>query len=111
MKLLTIRLIPVTRFLQNEIFDILSDINKRSYPRDPCDSKVIKFSLIKHSLVQIVSNLVESSSQGGIYPESEKLAIVRPKLKYGKDFNTIENYRWLCNVSMISKVLDTTALR
>ena len=51
---------------------------------DPFDLNVIEFSKIKHSLVKISHNLVEISFKAVIFPESAKLALIRPKMKCGK---------------------------
>ena len=80
-------------------------MNWSSYPREPFGMKVIEFSQMKYSLLKIFSSLGKSSFQESITLESEKLAILRPTLKYGKDFNTRESYMTLYNVSLISNSL------
>ena len=68
MKHLTHFLHTFRKVSANEQFEMFSDINKGSYPREPFDLKVIEFSEIKHSLVQFFSNLDESPFKAGIFP-------------------------------------------
>ena len=55
--------------------------------------------------------MVEITLQTGIFPESEKPAVVRPKLKCSEDFDTMEYYRPIYKASMISKFMEIAALR
>ena len=96
---------------RNEIIDIVGDINKCGYIDDPFDMKLINFDNIKENFAHCLSSIVESSFDEGVFPNSEKFSIVRPKLKHGKDVNDLNSYRPLYNVSFLSKVLETAALR
>ena len=106
---------PVRKFEQfqkvsdSEVLHIMRRINKCSFTNDPFDIKLLDFGAIEIPLAACISKLVEASFEEGIFPDSEKCAIVRPKLKSGKDSEVLESYRPLYNTSFLSKVLESAA--
>ena len=65
---------------------------------------------MKDSLALCLSNIVESSFEAGMFPESEKQAIIRQKIKQGKPADELASYRSLYNTSMVSEVLESATL-
>ena len=98
------------RVSKTDILKTLNKINSCNYPGDPFDVKTIIFCLIKDSLAFCLSKIVESSFEAGMFPESEKQAIIRPKIKQGKPADELASYRSLYNTSMVSEVLESATL-
>ena len=70
---------------------------------DPIDFRKIDLDIIKPYLLEIVNTVLTS----GIFPESEKLSIIYPKIKDIKgNKNEYANYRPISNISYIGKVIE-----
>ena len=55
--------------------------------------------------------MANCSFSTGVFPDSEKYAVVKPLLKAGKDRDEFSSYRPLYNTSFLSKVLEPACLK
>ena len=67
--------------------------------------------IISDPITTIFTDIVNSSFSTGVFPDSEKYAVVKPLLKAGKDRDELSSYRPLYNTSFLSKVLETACLK
>ena len=94
----------------SEVLKIMRTVNKTNCLNDPFDIRSIDVEKLFPNLSTIYSDLINLSFQTGEFPKSEKMAIVRPLLKAGKDPEQISSYRPLYNTSYFSKVLEKTCV-
>ena len=94
----------------SEVLKIMRTVNKTNCLNDPFDIRSIDAEKFFPNLSTIYSDLINLSFQTGEFPKSEKMAIVRPLLKAGKDPEQISSYRPLYNTSYFSKVLEKTCV-
>ena len=74
---------------------------------DPIPTWFVK--ALKLTMPGILVKLVNSSIDTGIFPSSEKHAIITPVIKKtGSDITQLSNYRPISNLSFISKFLERT---
>ena len=93
-----------------EVAAILRKMKKTYCSNDPCDLRAFNFDIICGVLSEIFSVIINASFSSGIFPQTEKSAIVRPLLKNGKDPDEFSSYRPLYNTSMLAKVLENVCL-
>ena len=67
--------------------------------------------IISDPITTIFTDIVNSSFSTGVFPGTEKYAVVKPLLKAGKDRDEFSSYRPLYNTSFQSKVLETACLK
>ena len=101
------RFLPVD---SSEVLRIMRTVNKTNCLNDPFDVRSIDAESFFPNLSEIFSDLINLSFQSGEFPKLEKMAIVRPLLKAGKDPEQISSYRPLYNTSYFSKVLEKTCV-
>ena len=53
----------------------------KSCINDPIDTDILKNSHILNTLLPYITSIVNKSLQNGVFPDSEKYAIVFPKIK------------------------------
>ena len=73
--------------------------------------KLIDFYSIKENSAHCLSSIIGSSFDKDLFHNSEKLSVVRRKLKQGKHVSDLHSYRLLYNVSFLSKISDSAALQ
>ena len=95
---------------KSEILKILKKMNKTFCSNDPFDIRSFDFDQISEPLAIYLCKIVNSSFNEGKFPETEKFACVRPKIKGSSDPDELSSYRPLYNTSILSKVLESAAL-
>ena len=85
-------------------------MNKTFCNNDPFDIRSFESDKINESLATYLCNIVNSSFIEGKFPETEKFACVRPKIKGCGDPDELSSYRPLYNTSVLSKILESAAL-
>ena len=101
------RFSPVT---EEEALQILRSMNKTYCLNDPFDAKQLNLDDYGQSVSAIFADIANHSFSSGVFPESEKFALVKPLLKKGKDPNNLSSYRPLYNTSFLSKFFEKAAL-
>lgn len=87
-----------------ECLDIISSLNSsETMDTDDISNNLLKG--FKHLLVKPITYLINICLQESIFPDILKIAIVRPIFKKG-DPECAENYRPVCIVSCISKLIE-----
>ena len=107
-------LIGFSEFLmvsEEEELHMLRELNQTNCSNDPFNMKLLKKDDMARNIVSIYVDIINSSFKNGIFPETEKLAIVRPLLKPGKDKDELASYRPLYNTSMLAKLLEHACLK
>ena len=84
---------------------------KKTYsPADPFPiSEVAKASNFGH-LIHIYKIIINLSLWTGIFPVSEKTAIIKPLLKPGLDHNELNSYRPVSALTFLSKLIESAVL-
>ena len=95
---------------KTEILKLLKNMNKTFCNNDPFDIRSFESDKINESLATYLCNIVNSSFIEGKFPETEKFACVRPKIKGCGDPDELSSYRPLYNTSVLSKILESAAL-
>ena len=63
-------------------------------------------------LLQVILNIVNLSIVKGVFPKSEKLAIVKPVLKSRNlDPQSLNSYRPVSNLSFLSKIIENVIIK
>ena len=96
---------------QKETICIVRTVNKTNCANDPFNIRKMSSEIVSDPITTIFTNIVNSSFSTGVFPDSEKYAVVRPLLKAGKDRDELSSYRPLYNTSFLSKVLETACLK
>ena len=68
----------------------------------------IPITIIKNNidiLSPIISNLINKSLMSGVFPDTHKIGTIIPLYK-GKDIYQITNYRPICLLNAISKIIE-----
>lgn len=94
---------------EQETQNILNSVNKTFCTSDPINFS--KLPEVLPILVPSITSIINSSFLSGIFPNSEKIAIVKPLLKkpsLAKD--DLKNYRPISNLSYLSKVIEKAIL-
>ena len=102
------QLTPVDK---SEIKTILLNLNKTNCTIDPYDLKKIALDEVLDSVSSVFTTIINAVFESGIFPQSEKSAIVRPLLKGNKDQDELGSYRPLYNTSILSKVIEKACLK
>ena len=85
--------------------EILPALTNKTSVLDPMPTHIIKE--YSSTLLPVLKNIVTISLAEGLFPESLKTSIIRPKLKKPDlDKETLKNYRPLANISFLSKVIE-----
>ena len=85
--------------------EILPALTNKTSVLDPMPTHIIKE--YSSTLLPVLKNIVTISLAEGLFPESLKTSIIRPKLKKPDlDKETLKNYRPLANTSFLSKVIE-----
>ena len=89
----------------------LSNLQKiiQSTPNKNCDLDPIPTSLLKQilpSIVSTIADIINTSLWDGIFPETFKIALVRPLLKKPNLDLLERNYRPVSNLSYVSKLVE-----
>ena len=93
-----------------DILKLLKNMNKTFCNNDPFDIRSFEFDQISEPLALYLCRVVNSSFSEGKFPETEKFACVRPKIKGSGDPDELSSYRPLYNTSVLSKILESAAL-
>ena len=92
---------------QEEVENIIN-----TSPSKSCDIDPIPMTLLKEilpSVITILTEIINKSLRSGCFPESLKVALVKPLLKKA-NLNLIEkNYRLVSNIEFIGKFIERTA--
>ena len=96
---------------QEEILCILRTVTKTNCANDPFNIRKMSSKIISDPITTIFSDTKNISFSTGVFPHSEKYAVVMPLLKSGKDRDEISSYRPLYNTLFLSKVLETAWLK
>ena len=105
--------LPLMNFAEinkQEILCIVRTVNKTNCANDPFNIRKISSEKISDPITTIFTDIVISSFSAGVFPDSEKYAVVRPLLKAGNDRDELSSYRPLYNTSFLFKVLETACL-
>ena len=94
----------------SHVIFLLKKANKTNCLNDPFNVKLIEFDKILEPLACTYADLINCSFRTGLFPESEKFAIIRPKIKGTQDVDDLASYRPLYNTSFLSKILESAAL-
>lgn len=85
--------------------DIIKEMPNKHCPLDPIPTKLLVQCLPE--LLPILSYIVNSSLQDGVFPQALKSALLRPTIKnIDLDSEVLSNYRPISNLAFISKVLE-----
>ena len=95
---------------QEEIFCIVRRVNETNCANDPFNTRKMSSEIISDPITTSFTDIVSSSFSTGVFPDSEKYAVVRHLLKTGKGRDELSSYRSLYNTSFLFKVLETTCL-
>ncbi len=94
---------------ESEIHEIITDAANKT-----CNLDSLPTWLLKHNIsvvVPYITHIVNDSLQNGVFPEDLKRAIVTPILKKPTlDWNGLQNYRPVSNISFIGKVIEKAAI-
>lgn len=93
----------------NDAILLMKKVRRTYCSRDPINfSKVFEFC---EGVSSLIAAIINSSFEEGVFPTSEKYAVVRPLLKKpALDKNTLNNYRPVSNLSYLSKVVERAIL-
>ena len=91
---------PHTNFAemyQEEILCIVRIVNKTNCANDPFNLRKMSSEIIWDPITTIFTDINNSSFSTGVFPDTEKYAVVRPLLKAGKDREELSSYWPLYN--------------
>lgn len=89
-----------------DISRLITKMPTKTCPLDPLPTWLLKDSKL-HSLVAVITGIINRSLSEGYVPQMFKIANVCPRLKKPTaDPNTLENYRPVSNLPFLSKVLE-----
>ena len=95
---------------ENDVLKMLQELNQTNCSNDPFNMKLLKQDDVAKKIINVFVDIINESFRSGVFPDSEKLAIVRPLLKAGKDKDELSSYRPLYNTSMLAKLLEHACL-
>lgn len=76
---------------------------------DPIPSKLLKDKAILKIITPLLLNIINLSITSGMFPPTEKIALIRPILKDDKlDPLVYSNYRPISNLTFLSKTIEKT---
>ena len=100
--------IPLTEFKELSVEEVKKLI--KSSATKSCELDPIPTWLLKDCLDDVatwITRITNTSLTSGIFHDSFKKGIVRPLLqKPGSDKNTLQNYRPVCNLPFVSKIIE-----
>jgi hypothetical protein len=80
----------------------------KSCPSDPIPTKTLKSCL--NELLPVITTLVNSSLQEGVFPDALKEGLLYPGIKKtSMDKENLNNFRPITNLAFLSKVIERTA--
>ena len=92
----------------DEVMKLLAKVPSKTCQLDPIPTWLLK--QLGDTLAPIVASLFNCSFQAGVFPASQKQAIVLPRLKKPTlDPTSLGSYRPISNLSSISKLLERAA--
>ena len=71
---------------------------------DSYDLRMFSLDEVSASLSTVLSVIINASFETGVFPSTEKIAVVKPLLKTSKDPNQLSSYRPLYITSMLAKI-------
>lgn len=93
----------------DDVIQVIKSVKSTYCSLDPIN--VSKISESYESAVPLICAIINKSFVEGIFPSSEKRAVVRPLLKKSTlDRNVLNNYRPVSNLSFLSKVIERAIL-
>ena len=93
-----------------ETKNIIKNLNKTTCSIDPFNFKHFDFENIVENLAQIFHDIVNVALKTGIFPVSEKNAVVKPLIKGSKDTENLASYRPVFHTSFLSKFIEKCVL-
>lgn len=94
---------------EHEFRICFESVNKTCCALDPINIRNISFAY--NSIFPLLRNIVNKCLTEGIFPSSEKRAVVKPLLKkVGLDEEVLNNYRPVSNPSFLSKIIEKAML-
>ena len=78
---------------QEQIRCVVRTVIKTNCANDPFNIRKMSSELVSNPITTIFTDIVNSWSSTGVFPDSEKYAVVRPLLKAWKDRDEISSYR------------------
>ena len=98
-----------TPVLQDELLKTIQSMTLKTCELDPLPASL--YSSCLPALLPFITDIINTSLETGIVPDSFKSAIVRPLLKkHNLDPNELKNYRPISNLSFLSKLLEKVVL-
>lgn len=96
---------------ESEVVLIINNMKKTYCSNDSYDLRMFSLDEVSASLSTVLSVIINASFETGVFPSTEKIAIVKPLLKTSKDPDQLSSYRPLYNTSMLAKILEKACLR
>ena len=94
---------------QEEVLKTIKSMSLKTCELDPLPASLYSEGLPQ--LLPFITDIINTSIQTGLVPDSFKTAIVRPLLKkHNLDPNDLKNYRPVSNLSFLSKLLEKVVL-
>ena len=92
---------------QEDILDLIIKAPPKSCSLDPIATWLLKDARILPVVSSTITKIVNTSLQSGIFPQSLKVALVRPVLKKSYlDPENLVNYRPISNIPYIGKITE-----
>ena len=99
--------IPLTKFSslsETEMNFVFNNCNKTFCTLDSLDFRKFEADLLKPYFLKLVNTMFDT----GIFPKSEKSAVITPLVKdISADLNNFGNYRGISKIAMPSKILES----
>ena len=92
----------------SEVKKIIFGMKTKTCEMDPIPTKLLKE--IHPSVIEPITNIVNTSLQQGILSKHWKVVVIRPLLKKIGLELTASNYRPVSNLTFLSKVVEKAAL-
>jgi hypothetical protein len=89
---------------EKNLCKVINNAKSKSCELDPVPTTILKDNL--DATIAIIAQIVNKSTQTGVFPSNEKQAIIRPLLKKANLELTMKNYRPVSNLSFISKLIE-----
>ena len=92
-------------FDDDALMEIIKEMPTKHCDLDPIPTKLLVQCIPE--LLPLISFIVNTSLQHGIFPQHLKTALVRPSIKsLGLDSEILSNYRPISNLSFLSKIIE-----
>lgn len=106
------RLFSFTQMTIAEIELIIRKCEPKSCSLDPVPTSMLRNRQLLQLLLPLITDLINTSLNTGVVPESLKESLVAPRLKKaGLDPNEMKHYRPVSNIPFIAKVLEKVVVR